>query len=170
MIRRISVRVMLLLGSALLVNAATIPQGAHVRVRLGSEISSATARAGQTWNGTVARNVVVLGRTVAKRGDEVTGKITDTKSSGRLRAPGQLALRLTSINGQPVSSSAYYRQAKSPTKTNAKTGRSASATEEIRALSGGGKGAELGTLASGGTGSQEQVLPAGTLMIFTITK
>ena len=147
-------------------------------VRLGSTLSSGTARAGESWRGTLAKDVVVAGKTVARSGEEVTGKITNAKSSGRLHAPGQLTLRLTSINGQHVSSSAYYRKGKSHTKSNAtKIGGGAAAGAVIGAIAGGGKGAAIGTLAGAGagtgvaaaTGKQEAVIPAESVMSFTIT-
>lgn len=168
----------ILLGSAMLAQAASIPAGTHVTVRLGSQISSGTAHAGQTWRGTLARSIVVNGSTVAKSGDEVTGKVTSAKSSGRLHAPGQLALRLTSINGQPVSSSAYYRKGKSHTKSNVtKIGGGAAAGALIGGLAGGGKGALIGTAAGGAagtgvaaaTGKEEAVIPAESAMTFTVT-
>lgn len=176
-LRRFAI-VAMLLCAALLVTAETIPAGTKVTVRLGSQISSASANAGQTWNGTVARDVVVNGNTVARTGDAVTGKITNAKSSGRLHAPGQLTLRLTSLNGQSVSSSAYYRKGKSHTKSNAtKIGGGAAAGAVIGAIAGGGKGAAIGTLAGGAagtgvaayTGKEEAVIPAETPMTYTIT-
>ncbi len=168
----------IMLGFAFMASAATIPAGTHVTVRLGSEISSGRAHAGDTWRGTLASSIVAHGATVAKAGDEVTGKVTSAKSSGRLHAPGQLALRLTSINGQTVSSSAYYRKGKSHTKSNAtKIGGGAAAGAVIGALAGGGKGAAIGTLAGAGvgtgvaaaTGKQEAVIPAESAISFTIT-
>jgi hypothetical protein len=177
-LQKLIVIVMLLLCSALLANAASIPAGTHVTVRLGSELSSGTAHAGETWRGTLARSVVVNGTTVAKAGEEVTGKVTNAKSSGRLHAPGQLTLRLTSINGRSVSSSAYFRKGKSHTKGNAeKIGGGAAAGAVIGALAGGGKGAAIGTLAGGAagtgvaayTGKEEAVIPAESAMTFTIT-
>lgn len=177
-IRKSLVFAALSLCSALLVNAATIPAGTHVSVRCGSEISSGTARSGQTWEGTLARDVVVNGQTVARAGDRVTGKITSAKSSGRLHAPGTLALRLTEINGQPVSSAAYYRKGKSHTKSNVtKIGGGAAAGALIGGLAGGGKGAAIGTLAGAGagtgvaayTGKQEAVIRAESVMTFTVT-
>ncbi len=178
MMRRFLVLAMLLLGSTLLVNAASIPAGTRVTVRLGSELSSGTAKVGDTWKGTLAKDVVVNGTTVAKRGDEVTGRVTNAKSSGRLHAPGQLSCRLTSVNGQAVSSTPYARTGKSHTKGNAeKIGGGAAAGALIGALAGGGKGAAVGTLAGGAagtgvaayTGKEEVVLPAETLMSFTVT-
>lgn len=173
-----SVVLALTLASFLAATATTIPAGTHATVRLGSTLSSGTAHAGETWHGTLTRDIVVNGKTVARSGSEVTGKVTNAKSSGRLHAPGQLTLRLTSINGQHVSSSAYYRKGKSHTKSNAtKIGGGAAAGAVIGALAGGGKGAAIGTVAGAGagtgvaaaTGKEEATIPAETAMTFTIT-
>ena len=177
-IQRFIVFAMLLFCSALLVSAASIPAGTHVTVRLGSTISSGAAHSGETWQGTLARDVVVNGQTVAKSGSEVIGKVTYAKSSGRLHAPGQLTLRLTSVNGQPVSSTGYYRKGKSHTKSNVvKIGGGTAAGAVIGGIVGGGKGAAIGAAAGAGagtgvaaaTGKQEAVIPAETVMTFTIT-
>ena len=177
-IRNILAGITLLFCSALLLNAAGIPAGTHVTVRLGSTISSGSAHAGETWNGTVARNVVVNGHTVAKVGDAVTGRVTNAKSSGRLHAPGQLTLRLSSVNGQAVSSTGYYRKGKSHTKSNVtKIGGGSAAGAVIGALAGGGKGAAIGAAAGAGagtglaaaTGKEEAVIHAETAMTFTVT-
>lgn len=147
-------------------------------VRTGSTISSGSAHTGETWRGTLARDLVVHGKTVAHRGDEVAGKITNAKPSGRLHAPGQLTLRLTSIHGQGVSSSAFYRKGKSHTKSNVtKIGGGTAAGALIGGLVGGGKGAAVGAAAGAGagtgvaaaTGKEEAVIPSETVISFTIT-
>ena len=167
-----------LLALTALAGAAAIPAGTPVTVRLTSQISSGTAQAGQAFEGTLARNVVVNGKTVAKAGAPVKGRVTRAKPSGRLHAPGQLTLRLTSVNGQPVRSSAVRRQGKSHTKSNvSKIGGGAAAGAVIGAIAGGGKGAAIGTLAGGAagtglaaaTGKQEAVFPAESVLTFRIT-
>lgn len=176
-IQRLVVPAMLFLYPALLM-AGSIPAGTHVTVRIDAGISSASAHAGETWRGTLARDVVVNGKTVARRGDEVTGKVTSAKSSGRLHAPGQLTLRLTSVHGQSVSSTGYYSKGKSHTKSNVtKIGGGTAAGAVIGGLVGGGKGAAVGAAAGAGagtgvaaaTGKKEAVIPAETVITFTIT-
>jgi hypothetical protein len=161
--------------------AQTIPAGTPVTVRIGSEISSGSAQVGQSFDGSLARKLVVGGKTVAPAGSAVRGKVTLAKSSGRLHAPGQLSIRLTSIhaNGHsiPVTSSAYRVTGKSHTKSNAtKIGGGAAAGAIIGALAGGGKGAAIGTVAGAGagtgvaaaTGKQEAVIPAEHAVTFTV--
>jgi hypothetical protein len=168
----------LLAASFLSAGAATIPPGSHVTVRLNHSLSSATANAGQTWSGTLTSDIVHQGKTVAKSGDPVKGKITYVNRSGRLHKPGALSLRLTSINGETVYSSRISREGKSHTKSNAtKIGGGAAAGAVIGALAGGGKGAAIGTVAGAGagtgvaaaTGKQEVTIPAESVLTFTIT-
>jgi hypothetical protein len=158
--------------------AGTIPAGTHVTVRINHSLSSATANAGQTWNGTLTHDIVAEGKTVAKAGDSVAGKVTYVNRSGRLHKPGALSLRLTSIKGETVYSSRVSRQGKSHTKSNAtKIGGGAGAGALIGALAGGGKGAAIGAAAGAGagtgvaaaTGKQEVTIPAESVLTFTIT-
>jgi hypothetical protein len=176
--RKLLQLVMALLALAVVAGASTIPAGTPVTVRLTSEISSGTAQAGETFEGTLARNVVVHGKTVARAGALVKGKVTHVKPSGRLHEPGQLTLRLTSVDGHPVQSSAVRGTGKSHTKSNVtKIGGGAAAGAIIGAIAGGGKGAAIGTLAGGAagtgvaaaTGKQEAVFPAESVLTFTIT-
>ena len=158
--------------------AATIPAWTHVTVRMGHQMSSETARAGEGFEGTLARDLIVDGTTIAKAGAPVRGKVTSAKSSGRLHAPGVLTVRLTSIDGHPVTSSAYGVKGKSHTKSNAtKIGGGAAAGAVIGALAGGGKGAAIGTVAGAGagtgvaaaTGKEPAIIPAERSMAFTVT-
>ena len=67
--------------------AQTIPAGTHISVRMGQEISSGTAKVGDRFDATLARDLVVGGKTIAKAGSLARGKVTLAKSSGRLHAP-----------------------------------------------------------------------------------
>jgi len=176
-ISKFLVPAVVLLGSTLL-SAAEIPAGTHVNVRINQSLSSGSAKTGQSWSGTLNGDLSVDGKVVAKNGDAVQGKVTFAKSSGRLSDPGQLSLRLTSINGQSVSSSRVSRKGSSHTKGNvAKIGGSTAGGALIGGLLGGGKGAAIGAGvgAAGGTGvaaatgKKEAVIPAETLLSFTIT-
>jgi len=162
--------------------AETIPAGASVSVRLESTINSRTAKTGQTFRATLARNLVVNGKNIADAGSIVKGKVTHAKSSGRLHDPGELTLRLTSveIHGQTVAiaTTAYRAKGKSHTKGNVeKIGGGAAAGALIGALAGGGKGALIGTgvgAAAGtgvaaATGKEEASIPAEAALTFTTT-
>jgi len=181
MLRRILPIATILLATTFAL-AQTIPAGTPVTVRIGSALSSGTAQAGQTFEGSLAKNLVVGGKTIAPAGSPVRGKVTHAKSSGRLHAPGELSIRLTSIraNGRSitVSSSAYRVKGKGHTKSNVtKIGGGAAAGAVIGAIAGGGKGAAIGTLVGAGagtgvaaaTGKEEAVIPAEHAVSFTIT-
>lgn len=167
-----------LLMLSILAAAQSIPAGTKITIRTGSELSSGTAKAGETFEATLARDIVVRGKTVAKKGDAVKGKVTLAKSSGRLHAPGQLSLRLTSVNGMPVTTSAYSIKGKSHTKGNVeKIGGGTAAGALIGALAGGGKGAAIGagagaaagTGVAAATGKEEAVVKAESVLSFTVT-
>jgi hypothetical protein len=162
--------------------ADTIPSGAKLSVRLGSGINSHTAKTGQSFHGTLARALVVNGKSIADTGAPVKGKVTYAKSSGRLHDPGELTLRLTSveIHGKavPISTTAFRAKGKSHTKGNVeKIGGGAAAGALIGGLAGGGKGALIGTAAGAGagtgvaaaTGKEEASLPAEAALTFTTT-
>ena len=177
-LKTISIAVLLAAVAA----AQTIPAGTKLTVRMGSEISSGTAKAGERFDATLAHSLVVDGRTLAKAGAPVHGKVTYAKSSGRLHDPGQLTLRLTGVEvaGKmvPISTSGYHAKGKSHTKSNAtKIGGGAAAGALIGALAGGGKGAAIGAGVGAGagtgvaaaTGKEEATVPAEAALTFTTT-
>ena len=162
--------------------ATTIPAGTKITVRLDSQINSGTAKVGQKFSANLAHDLVVNGKTLAKSGAPVKGKVTYVKASGRLHDPGELSLRLTSveINGKmtPIASSAFHAKGKSHTKGNAeKIGGGAAAGALIGGLAGGGKGALIGTAAgagagtavAAGTGKEEAVIHAETVFTLSTT-
>ena len=176
--RKLVMTLLTLLAFATFAMAVTIPAGTKVTVRTTSEMDSGTAKAGETWTGTLVKDLVVNGKTVAKAGDNVEGKVTSAKSSGRLHAPGILTVRLTSINGMPVTSSARSFKGKSHTKSNAvKIGGGTAAGAVIGGIAGGGKGALIGSAVGAGagtgvaaaTGKMEAVIPAETALTFTVS-
>jgi hypothetical protein len=162
--------------------AQTIPAGTKITVRSGTEISSANAKVGEQWNGVLARDLVVGGKTIAAKGAPVSGKITLAKSSGRLHAPGQLSLRLTSVEvgskSVAVQTSSYHIAGKDQKKSSLiKGGGGLAAGALIGAIAGGGKGAAIGALAGGAagtgvaaaTGKREAVVAAESAITFTTT-
>jgi hypothetical protein len=162
--------------------AQTIPAGTHISIRTGQELSSGTAKVGDRFDATLTRALVVGGKTVAKAGAPARGKVTLAKSSGRLHAPGQLSVRLTSVQVEgkmvPISTASYHVEGKSHTKSNAtKIGGGAAIGALIGGLAGGGKGAAIGAGAGGAagtgvaaaTGKQEALIPAEKALSFTTT-
>src|SRR4051812_4173375 len=87
-------------------SAATIPAGTRVSVRINGELNSGRNHAGDTFDGVLESPLVVGGRTIAPRGSTVRGRVSSAKDSGRIHKPGYLSIRLTEVNGIPVSTSA----------------------------------------------------------------
>jgi len=126
---------------------------------------------------------MVNGKTLAKAGAPAKGEVSYAKSSGRLHDPGQVTIRLTSIqlaDGKtlPVSTGGFRAKGKSHTKSNVtKIGGGAAAGALIGGLAGGGKGALIGTGVGAGagtgvaaaTGKEEAVIHAETAITFTTT-
>jgi hypothetical protein len=183
MLSRFSKCIVFLLTLGMLAWGQTVPAGTHITVRTDSQINSKSAHVGQSFNANLVRDVVVNGKTIAKSGAPAKGKVTFVKQSGRLHAPGEVSIRLTSIqlaDGKmmPVSTSAFRAKGKSHTKSNVtKIGGGAAAGALIGGLAGGGKGALIGTAAGAGagtgvaaaTGKEEAVIHAETAITFTTT-
>jgi hypothetical protein len=133
---------------------ARIPSGAKMIVRISQELSSANAKSGQQWTGTLVNDIRSGDNVVAPQGSQVTGIITDAKSSGRLGGTALLSLQITNVNGVSVASDTLSRDGSGHTKSNiAKIGGTAAAGAILGGLFGGGKGAAIGTLAGAGAGT-----------------
>ncbi|HYX52307.1 MAG TPA: hypothetical protein VE783_02580 [Candidatus Limnocylindrales bacterium] len=176
--RNIGIVGLLLAVAANAAIAEKIPSGTHVMARVSHTLSSASAHQGQTWTGSLTRDITEHGKVIARTGDPVTGKVTYVKPSGRLHAPGEISIRLTSVNGEPVSTNRVSRKGASHTKSNAaKIGGGAAGGAIIGGLVGGGKGAAIGSAAGAGagtagaaaTGKREAVIPAESVYTFTVT-
>ncbi len=96
--------------SAVIPPRANVPAGTPVTVRLGSAISSARDRTGDTFEAVLDEPIVVNGQTVAERGAAVTGRIMEATPADT--SPGYLRLALTSIvirgNSSPVQTSSNF--------------------------------------------------------------
>src|SRR3979411_2544972 len=183
MLSRFGKTIVFLLALGMLASAKTVPAGTRITVRTDSQINSASAHVGQPFNANLVRDVVIDGKTIAKAGAPAKGKVTYAKSSGRLHAPGQVTIRLTSIqfaNGKTlaVATSGFHAEGKSHTKSNVtKIGGGAAAGALIGALAGGGKGALIGTAVGAGagtgvaaaTGKEEPVIHTETAITFATT-
>src|SRR6202011_568372 len=183
MLSRYGKTIVLLLALGVSALAQTVPAGTRITVRTDSQINSANAHVGQSFNANLRKDLVADGKTIAKAGASAKGNVTYAKSSGRLHAPGQVTIRLTSIqlgDGKTllVSTSGFRAKGKSHTKSNVtKIGGSAAAGALIGGLAGGGKGALIGTAVGAGagtgvaaaTGKEEASVPAEAALTFTTT-
>lgn len=159
----------------------TIPAGTPIRVRLDEDLGSKISQPGQTFDATVADDVVVGGQTVIPRGARAEGVVIDAKSLGHFKGGALLELRLERVKTRwgsyPVSTSTMSQVEKGKGKRTALlAGGGGAFGALIGGLAGGGKGALIGGLAGAGagtagsamTGNKEIFLPAETLVTFRL--
>ncbi len=158
-----------------------VPARTTVTVRLGSAIGSKLSQNGETFTGTVAKDVVIGDAVAIPRGTRVSGTIVDAKPLGRFAGGAELQVRLDSINLNgselPVRAAVQTFSAKGKGKRTAvMTGGGAALGGIIGGLAGGGKGAAIGLAAGGGagaggsafTGNKDIVLPAESVVSFEL--
>ena len=158
-----------------------IPAGTRVRVRLDEDLGSKISQTGQTFDATVADDVVADGQTIIPRGARAEGTVIDAKPLGRFKGGAVLELRLervrTNWGSYPVATSTMERVEKGKgRRTGLFAGGGAGLGALVGGLAGGGKGALIGGLAGAGagtagsamTGNKEIFLPAETLITFRL--
>jgi hypothetical protein len=157
--------------------------GTAVTVSLGGAIGSKVSQAGQTFTGTVAKNVVVGSIVAIPKGAAVSGTVTDAKPLGKFAGGAVLEVRLDSITlhgaDVPVETALRTFNVKGKGKRTAvMAGGGAALGGIVGALAGGGKGAAIGMAAGGGagaggaafTGNKDIVLPAESAVTFELSK
>jgi hypothetical protein len=159
-----------------------IPAGTQLQVRVIDNLSSANSQPGQVFHGTLSEPIVVNGKTLYAKGADVTGRVLDAKSSGRLSAPGELSLALTSVSDgthtTKIKTDPFNIKGQSHTKSNVtKIGGGAAAGAVIGAIVGGGKGAAIGagvgaaagTGVAAATGKKEAVVESEAILAWNVT-
>jgi outer membrane lipoprotein SlyB len=160
----------------------TIPAGTQLQVRVIDNLSSASAQPGQVFHGTLSEPIVVNGQTLYPKGADVTGRVVDAKSSGRLSAPGEMVLTLTSVSDgvhtTKLKTEPFNIKGQSHTKSNVtKIGGGAAAGAVIGAIVGGGKGAAIGagvgaaagTGVAAATGKKEATVESEAILSWNVT-
>ena len=160
-----------------------VPAGTSVTVSLGSALGSKLSQAGQTFTGSVSKDITVGNEVVIPKGSNVSGTVTDAKALGKFKGGAVLGIRLDSINlngtDMPVQAAARSFTEKGKGKRTAVlTGGGAALGGLIGGLAGGGKGAAIGLAAGAGagaggsalTGNKEIVLPAESDVTFELTQ
>jgi hypothetical protein len=148
---------------------------------MGNTIDTKSANAGDTFTGTLAHSVAVDGVVAIPAGAGVAGTVVESKSPGRFKGEGTLAVALTSVNvhGVPTSiqSSTYTQTVKGKGKRTAvMAGGGTGAGALIGGLAGGGKGALIGGLVGAGagtagaafTGNKDLQIPAESVVTFKL--
>jgi len=160
-----------------------VPSGTSITVSLGSAVGSKLSQSGDTFQGSVAKDVVVGNDVVIPKGSPVSGTVTDAKSLGKFKGGAVLNIRLDSINlngydANVQTAARSFTEKGKGKRTAVMTGGGAALGGIIGALAGGGKGAAIGAAAGAGagaggsafTGNKEIVLPAESDVTFELTK
>ncbi len=160
-----------------------VPAGTTVTVSLGSALGSKLSQSGETFTGSVAKDVLVGNAVGIPKGATVNGTVTDAKALGKFAGGAVLQVRLDSINlngsDLPVQSALRTFTLKGKGKRSAvMTGGGAALGGLIGGLAGGGKGAAIGLAAGGGagaggaalTGNKEIELPAESALSFELSQ
>ncbi len=159
----------------------TIPAGTPIRVRLDEDLGSKISQPGQSFDATVADDVVIHGQTVIPREARAEGVVIDAKSLGHFKGGALLELRLERVKTRwgsyPVATSTMAQAEKGKGKRTALfAGGGGAFGAIVGGLAGGGKGALIGGLAGAGagtagsamTGNKEIFLPTETLLTFRV--
>ncbi len=156
-----------------------VPAGTAVTVSLGNAIGSKISQAGQTFTGSVAKDVLVGNEVAIPQGANVSGTVTDAKPLGKFAGGAVLQVRLDSINDiQVATAEKTFTQKGKGKRTAVATGGGAALGGLIGGLVGGGKGAAIGLAAGAGagaggsalTGNKDIVLPAESNITFELSQ
>lgn len=101
-LRAIGLAALILAPSSALAQA--VPAGTPITVRLDERLSTEHAQRGTHWSGTVARPVVVRGRTVIPAGSPVDGVVTSA-AQGTHHTKASMSLAIRSVDGRSLRSS-----------------------------------------------------------------
>jgi len=133
--------------NTILPDPLTIPAGTVIQVRTTDWLSSDKNHKGDQFIGTLAAPIIVNGWVVARRGQSVTGTVTDAVRAGRVKGVSKLQLdlgQLTLVDGQLIPVQTTLLNASAGTSK----GRDASAIAVTT-----GTGAAIGAAAGGGVGA-----------------
>jgi hypothetical protein len=125
----------------------TIPAGTVIQVRTTDWLSSDKNHKGDQFMGSLAAPIIVNGWVIARRGQNVTGQVTDAQRAGRVKGVSKLQLdlnQLTMVDGQLVPVQTTLLNASAGTSN----GRDATGVAVTT-----GTGAAIGAAAGGGVGA-----------------
>jgi hypothetical protein len=75
----------------------SLPAGAWVTVRVNEPLSSDHNQTGDAFTGTLLEPIIANGLLIARRGESVTGVVTEAQKAGRVAGVSHLKLELTGI-------------------------------------------------------------------------
>jgi hypothetical protein len=136
----------------------SVPVGTQVYVRMIDSIESDRAHAGDSFRASLDRPIVVDNLTVAPKNVDVSVKLVDVQSAGKLSGTSQLKVQLDKIfiNKKPydIATNTYQQSGASEGQKAARNvGVGAAVGGILGGILGGGKGAVIGAGAGGGGGA-----------------
>ena len=93
-------------GSRRLTNSVSIPDGTLIEVRMIDEVNTGANKVGDSFEASLARDLNVGGRQIARKDSPARGRVVEVVSSGRLKRPALISLKLTELtlsDGRTVS-------------------------------------------------------------------
>ena len=157
--------------------ALTVPAGVSISVRTNGRLSAHDDEVGTPWSGSLSHALIYHHTTIFPAGTPVSGEVVASKGKGRFKGAGDLGIEVTAIGRDHVHTSEYEAIGKGRGKRSAGfTAGGGGIGALIGGLAGGGKGALIGGLAGAGggaaagsyTGSTDVVIPAESLLSFTL--
>ncbi|HEY0705029.1 MAG TPA: hypothetical protein VGD60_19855 [Candidatus Acidoferrales bacterium] len=128
----------------------TLPAGSVIQIRTGEFLSSDKSHKGDAFIATLAQPIVINGWVVMRRGQTITGQVTDAVRAGRVKGVSKLQIdlsQLTLVDGQllPIQTQLLNATA-GPSKGRdaAAIGLTTGTGAAIGAAAGGGPGAAIG--------------------------
>ncbi|MBI1747988.1 MAG: IPT/TIG domain-containing protein [Acidobacteria bacterium] len=151
----------------------TVPTGTPLKVRSVDAIRSDKNSVGDTFELTLDEPLVINGQTVARKGSQVVGRITQAKGSGRVKGRARLGFTLVSLKpgGQSqsyaIQTNQVAKEAPGTKKRDAAIiGGGAGVGAAIGAIAGGGKGAAIGAAVGGGGGTGAVLATKGKEVVY----
>jgi hypothetical protein len=142
------------------VRQVTIPAGTVLRLRVDRSFGSDLSRVEDPVLATLARPIMVGGRTVLREGSLASGYVSQATRPGKVKGRGRVAVRFTRIT--PAGHEAHYTIQTRPwvgiapatkKKDALSIGLPAAGGAVVGGVVGGKKGAGIGALAGGGAGT-----------------
>jgi hypothetical protein len=133
-----------------------VPAGTVVIVRLAADISSASARAGDRFQGFLDQDLAANGRLVATHGSRVYGVVSAAEKGDKMKGQPSLSVTLTDlqVGGQVVSVKTQPVSAKGEAGPGGqKFGGGAALGAGVGASAAGGEGAAVGAAIGAGVGT-----------------
>jgi len=152
-----------------------VPAGTRIVVTLSQALDSSKVKEGHKFTAALESALVVDGVIIAASGSTVYGVVHESKSSGRLAGSSSILFSLTDIkvNDQmkPIKTSGIQGVTENTAKNTAgKTARGAAIGGLYGGSSSAKKGAKVGLGVSVLTRGNQAVIPAGTLLEFTLSE